>query len=178
MRGDNTNPWWAWLHVSISAREWPLLGGEHGGRAYLLGQMIGPGATADRIPALAAAAGQLVRGYSYDDKTGWEQIVVARGQRLSRFRVISGWGEHSEGVALERESEGINGILRALGFEPNAWLDEGQVNRLTWTMLDPEQQAEAHRRLYFGPLRMRIDHIQQAGAEAIGAAHEDWTAEE
>ncbi|MDQ6674931.1 MAG: hypothetical protein M3069_30050 [Chloroflexota bacterium] len=178
VRGSNINPWWGWLHESISAREWPLLGGEHRGRAYLLGQVIGPGATADRIPALAAAIDDVVLGYTYDDKTGWEQIVVADRQQLSRFRVISGWGEHSEGVALERESEGINGILNGLGFNPNACLDEGQVHRLTWTMLDPEQQAEAHRRLYLGPLRMRIDHIQQAGAEAIGAAYDDWTTEE
>ena len=96
---------------------------------------------------------------------------------MLRFRVISGSGEHSEGVALEGESEGISGILSGLGFNPNAWLDEGQVHRLTWTMLDPEQQAEAHQRLYFGPLRMRIDHLQQAGAEAIRGSY-DWIFEE
>jgi hypothetical protein len=177
VRGSNTSPWWGWLHESISVREWPLLGGEHGSRAYLLGQAIGPGSTADRVPALAAAISDVVLGYTYDDKIGWEQIVVARGQQLLRFVVLSGWGEHSEGVALEGESEGIHGILSGLGFTPNAWLDEGQVHRVTWTMLDPEQQAEAHRRLYFGPLRMRIDHIQQAAAEDL-AGMTDWTAEE
>jgi hypothetical protein len=70
-------------------------------------------------------------------------------------------------TALEGESEGINGILSGLGFDPNAWLDEGQVHRLTWTMLDPDQQAEAHTRLYFGPLRMRIDHIHQTAVEDL-----------
>ena len=70
--GPRVGAWWAWLHASISARECPLLGGEHRGRAYVLGQVIGPGATADRIPAPAAAIGDVVLGYTYDDKTGWE----------------------------------------------------------------------------------------------------------
>ena len=178
IRGENTVPWWAWLNESITSRTWPLLGGEHDGRAYLLGQRLGPAATADRLPALAAAIGNLVLGYSYDDTTGWEQIVVAQDVQLLRFRVISGWGDHSEGLPLEAESEGIHAIVGALGFNPSAWLDAGQVQRVAWTILEPERQSDAHARLYFGPLRMRIDHIQQAAADAIRGGYDDCSDEE
>jgi hypothetical protein len=123
MQGSNTSPWWQWLNESVSAKAWPLLGGEHLNRAYLLAQRMGPGATADRIAALAAAIRDVVLGYTYDDKTGGEQIVVARGQQLLRFVVTTGWANHSEGQVLEGEADGIAGILPGLGFNPNAWLD-------------------------------------------------------
>jgi hypothetical protein len=38
---------------------------------------------------------------------------------------------------------------------------------ILWTMLDSEEQPEAHARLYFGPFRQRVDWIHRAAMEEM-----------
>ncbi|MBV9595394.1 MAG: hypothetical protein JOZ87_00925 [Chloroflexi bacterium] len=152
-----------------SGRTWYVVGGEHEGRSYAL---VGIGALAnpDRITALASQTGGTVLGYNYLDMTADATLTAARGATLLRFTVESNFGNHSEGERLPGEpGDGLPhmpsdfaSILRAHGFDADAWLARDQKWGLIWTMLDAKTNPEAHRRLYFGPLRMRIDHIEQA----------------
>ncbi len=160
--------WWAWMyqqHPENRGRTWSLVAGGLDGRSYCLGDGLGVGSTADRVAALAAATGRLVLGYNYDDTTGSEFLVAARGTELLRFSFETNWGDHSEGDTLAGEEHGIGAILEAFGFDPDAWLERGTVLRVTWTMLDRDEDPVGHQRLYFGPLRQRVDHIERAALE-------------
>jgi len=139
--------------------------GEFDGRSYALGDLLGPGDTPDRVTAMAANIGGVVLGYNYDDASGSEQLTVAQNSQLLRYTLETGWGDHREGDPLNGAESGIGGILQALGFNPDAWLEHGTVLRLTWKTLDALQDPEAHRRLYFGPLRMRADYVHQAARD-------------
>jgi hypothetical protein len=158
-------PWWTWMYSGKAGDEWPLLAGDHEGRSYVLAEAIGVGGDADRVATLTALLGAVVLGYSFEDTTATQQLTVARGHDLLRNTLYSNWGNHEEGAPLPGEDQGIGGVLQALGFDPDGWLQRGTVLRVAWTPLDHERDAEAHRRLYFGPLRMRVDHIQQAALE-------------
>jgi hypothetical protein len=166
VEGPATSEWWAWIHEAGRSEDvWPLLVGDHEGRSYVLGDPLGLGGAADRVTAVAARIREFVLGYSYEDTTATEQLTVARGEELLRYTLLSNWGDHDEGARLEGEDLGIGGILQSHGFDPDAWLEQGTVLRMNWTMLDPDKNPEAHRRLYFGPLRMRVDDINQAALE-------------
>ena len=152
-----------------SGRTWYVVGGEHEGRSYAVAG-IGALANPDRITALARPTGGTVLGYNYLDSTADATLTAARGPTLLRFTVASNFGDHAEGARLPGEpGDGLPrwpsdfaSIVRAHGFDADAWLAGGQKWGLIWTMLDAEANPEAHRRLYFGPLRMRVDHIEQA----------------
>jgi hypothetical protein len=110
-----------------------------------------------------------VLGYSYLDISADAMLTVARGSELLRYMLESNFGSHAEGGRLPGEDDEppqfpaqFTAILRAHGFDADAWLDRGQKWAIAWTSLDSEAQPEAHQRLYFGPLRMRVDHIAQA----------------
>jgi len=157
-------------------RNWHLVGGELEGRSYVLAG-IGSFAVADRITALADTTGATVLGYNYLDITADAMLTAARGSRLLRYVLESNFGSHSEGDRLPGEpTDGppqapadFEAILRAHGFDADGWLEHGQAWAIGWTQLDAEAQPEAHHRLYFGPLRIRVDHIEQAAlADMMG----------
>jgi hypothetical protein len=161
---------------TASGRTWYLVGGEYEGRSYAL---VGIGALAnpDRIAALAAHTGGTVVGYNYLDMTADATLTAAGGSELLRFTVESNFGSHTEGERLPGETgdglprvpSEITPILRAHDFDPDGWLAGDEKWGVVWTMLDPETQGELHQHLYFGPLRMRIDHIVQAAlADMMG----------
>lgn len=87
---------------------------------------------------------------------------------MQRYVVESKWGNHSEGQPRPGETDGAHdpaafeAIASAHGFDLTRWLADGQVWRIRWTMLDPDTQPDKHKTLYFGPLRMRVDHIEEA----------------
>ncbi|MBI2756282.1 MAG: hypothetical protein HYX52_06200 [Chloroflexi bacterium] len=154
--------WWEWLYSEKEGDAWPVLAGEYRGQAYVLADGIGPAMAADRVPLLAAHLDTTVVGYTYDDTSASCTLVVARESELVRFALNSMWGDHEEGEALAGENESTDLLLRHLGFDPGLWLAHGSTLRLHWGPLDPEAEPNAHHRLYFGPLRMRVDHIEQA----------------
>jgi len=126
--------------------------------------------------ALAATTGAFVLGCNYLDITADATLTVARGPELLRYVRESNFGSHAEGARLPGEGDDppvspaeFTAILRAHGFDPDAWLQRGSKWAIAWTSLDREAQPEAHQRLYLGPLRMRVDHIEQAAlADMLG----------
>ena len=165
--------WWDWQYSGKQGDAWPLLAGDHDGHSYVLTDSIGLAMAADRVPLLAAHLETTVLGYTYEDTAGTEMLTAARGPDLLRYTLRSNWGDHEEGEPLPGEAEGIEIVLRNLGFDPDAWLEHGTTLRLRWTPLEPDIEAEAHRRLYAGPLRMRVDHIEQAAREEFEGEAED-----
>ncbi len=94
---------------------------------------------------------------------GHHELIAARGSQVLRYRVQSGgYGDYFEGDPLLHESEGFDAILGAYGFDANGWLARGRRWGLLWTALDPDAEPEEHRRLYFGPMRRRVDYIHRA----------------
>jgi hypothetical protein len=171
VRGRAGEEWLRFVHdqdPGADYKNWHLVGGELDGHSYVLAG-IGTLAVADRITALAAATGGIVFGYNYLDITADAMLTAARGSELLRYVYESNFGSHSEGNPLPGEPAAgpqfpvdFDAILRAHGFDADGWLDHGDVWAIGWTQLDAEASAEAHHRVYFGPLRMRVDHIEQA----------------
>lgn len=156
-------------------RTWSLLAGELDGRSYVTGDTIMVPSHADRIVALAAHTGGLVLGYTFQDISATGEVVAAQGSSLLRYALVSNWGEHDEGTPLPGETAdspawapyGFRDVLSTLGFDVDGWLHHGAKSDVLWTALDPEEQPEAHARLYFGPLRQRVDWIERAALEEM-----------
>jgi hypothetical protein len=155
-------------------REWHVVGGSVSGRSYVLAD-TGTLAVADRVSMLASATGRLMAGYQYLDITADAMLTVARGDELLRYTLETNFGQHAEGELLPGEpDDGLvqfptdaAAVLQQLGFDPDEWLRSGERLAVDWQSLDPEERPELHQRLYFGPLRMRVDHIQQAALAAM-----------
>jgi hypothetical protein len=170
--------WLGWLQEpSESWQQEHLVGGDLDERSYVLSDEGGPASTADLIPLLAAHTGGTVLGFSYEDTTASVQVVAARGSELLRFVLDTDWGTHVEGDPLPGETDersvgsitGFDAVLHALGVDADAWLDRGHKWAVLNTILDRDTQPAAHQRLYFGPLRRRVDAIHQAALdEAMG----------
>jgi len=170
--------WRAWLRDPRAAidlrRQSRLLAGELDDRSYVISGDVTLAGTADRITIVAARTGGLVVGYTWIDSTAFETRVAARGTDLLRYiHDIGDFGRHDEGIALDGESDHVDAALRHFGFDVDAWLDRGEKWDVLWTSLNPDEQPDAHRRLYFGPLRQRVDYIEQAVLEDMQASLED-----
>ena len=156
-------------------RSFPLLAGELNGRSYVVDYSLILPSTADRISALAAHSGGLVLGMGYQDTTGTSTVTAARGATLLRYAFDCAAGRHEEGAPLPGETpnapawtpKGFRNVLAALGFDVDGWLERGAKWDVLWTMLDAGEQPEAHERLYFGPLRQRIDELQNAALDGF-----------
>jgi hypothetical protein len=169
--GPAVTDWLGWLRNLPATDTWRkihVIGGNFQGRSYILSDHLVLASTADRITALAAHSGGTVVGYSWQDNSGFETLVAARGTRLLRYVHDAGeFGRHEEGEPLLQESDGADAALRQLGFDVDGWLEHGEKWHVLWTMMDAEQHPDAHKRLYFGPLRQRVDYIEQAALEDV-----------
>jgi hypothetical protein len=169
--------WRNWLGeyesgASLRDTYWHLAAGELDGRSYIVDD-TGAFYGADRVALLAERLSALVIAHTYNDSTTASSLIAARGAEVLRYTYETQWGDHFQGAALPGEGGVIDDVFKAHGFDPEAWLDRGRVLGIRWRSIQPDDDSEQHRRLYSGPLRQAVDHIEQAALADLESEFED-----